>query len=259
MRWNLICGSLVLAMGVCTQGHSFELLDRMLGAGGCCSSGVEASCGAAAVGCNACGAAAAPSCGCASEPSCGAASACGCDAAPSCGCGKKKHCGGLLGNLFARRHCNKCDAGCDSGCAAEPACSCAAAAPSCGCASEPSCGCESADSACGCGKKKHCGGLLGNLFARRSCGCKATCDSGCEAAPSCGCAAVEPSCGCSACGAAPVMNYSAPGNSPAPAAVEHQDSMPPAPIVDPSAARLPKSRVIKATYKSASFGRTSNR
>ena len=46
MKWNLFLGSLVLAMGVCTQGFSAGLLDRMLGASGfrgssCCDSACD--------------------------------------------------------------------------------------------------------------------------------------------------------------------------------------------------------------------------
>ena len=63
MKWNILLGSLVLTSGMCAQGFSFELLDRMLGVSGCCSSSCcEASCGAAAA-CDS---------GCAADPGCGA-------------------------------------------------------------------------------------------------------------------------------------------------------------------------------------------
>ena len=35
MKWNVILGTLVLGFGLCTQSYGFELLDRMLGVGGC--------------------------------------------------------------------------------------------------------------------------------------------------------------------------------------------------------------------------------
>ena len=41
MKWNMILGSFVLAIATCTQGFSFDLLDRMLGASGC---GCTSSC-----------------------------------------------------------------------------------------------------------------------------------------------------------------------------------------------------------------------
>ena len=156
MKWKFLVGTLVLSMSISSQSFGFELLDRMLGVSGCCSSGcADAGCAAdPSCGCDSgcdtgC---AAPACGCASDPSCGCDS--GCAAAPTCGCepvacGCKKSCGGLLGKLFAcKKSCNSCaepTCGCDSGCAT---------APDCGCASDPSCGCDSgcaAAPACGCG------------------------------------------------------------------------------------------------------------
>src|SRR6478672_12990501 len=87
MNRTSLIGSLVLGLAACTQGYSFDLLDRMLGYSGCgcdtnccasscCRSRCHNRCGN---GCNkgcGCGAAA-PSC---AAPSCAApAPACGCD------------------------------------------------------------------------------------------------------------------------------------------------------------------------------------
>ena len=82
MKWNVLFGSCVLAVSICTQGFSGGLLDRMLGVSGCsssscCDSGCAApTCGAPADGC------------CAAGPACGAPAACcdnGCAAGPACG------------------------------------------------------------------------------------------------------------------------------------------------------------------------------
>ena len=43
MKWNILVASMVLGLGLSTQGFGFDLLDRMLGANGC---GCEAKCGA---------------------------------------------------------------------------------------------------------------------------------------------------------------------------------------------------------------------
>ena len=86
MKWNFVVGSLVVALGISTQSFGFEVLDRMLGIGGCC----EATCGAPAACDSGCAAATA-------DPACGAANGCdsGCAAGPSCGapagCGLKGH------------------------------------------------------------------------------------------------------------------------------------------------------------------------
>ena len=100
MKWNMVVGALFISVGLCGQGFSAELLDRMLGLNGCgCTSCCapkccEKTCCATEPSCSApagCTAAADPSC-CAkaADPSCCAAAApsCGHAAAPSCGCGR---------------------------------------------------------------------------------------------------------------------------------------------------------------------------
>ena len=41
MKWNIIIGTLVLGVGLCSQSFGFDLLDRMLGVNGC---GCESKC-----------------------------------------------------------------------------------------------------------------------------------------------------------------------------------------------------------------------
>jgi hypothetical protein len=230
MKWNMVLGALVISVGMCAQGYSFELLERMLG--------VNNDCGCApACGCEAdpgCGCEAAPACGCQTDPGCG------CEAEPSCCCEpagcpqpccKKKHCGGLLDGLFKRHRCHKkscCEPAC--GCEAEPSCGCAAD-PGCGCAAEPSCGC--------CCKKKHCGGLglLKGLFRHKKRCCSAAPSCGCEAEPSCGCA-VEPSCGCATGGAVTPADGGA---------TDQAAPMPPAPMADPSASLQSRRRIVQVS------------
>lgn len=235
---TLIC-TMVLSIGICSQGFGAGLLDRMLGASGCgCETKCcEASCGAEAAGC--CEAAADPSCGC--DNGCDSGCDSGCSAAPSCGCdAPRASCRKpLLSGLLKARKKSCCTSaapscGCDNGCAAaaDPSCGCdngcaAAAAPSCGCDS----GCTAAPSCC---KKRV--SLLARIFKcrKKSCGC----DDGCAAAPSCGCDN-----GCTGVVQAP----SAPEDAPVEAAGEDAPN-PPAPIVDPSAARTAKRRVVHASF-----------
>src|SRR5688500_7134322 len=70
MQWNMILGSMVLGLGLCTQSFGFDLLDRMLGASGCgcqtsCCTSARPSCGAPA-----CAAPAAPACAAPAAPGC---------------------------------------------------------------------------------------------------------------------------------------------------------------------------------------------
>lgn len=245
MKWNTLIGTIVLTIGICSQSFGAGLLDRMLGASGCgCETKCcEASCGAEAAGCcdSGCAAAADPSCGCdngcaAADPSCGCDN--GCAAAPSCGCdAPRKSCRKpLLSGLLSCKKKSCCTAapscGCDNGCAA-------AADPSCGCdngcAAAPSCGCEAAPSCC---KRVS---LLERIFSCR----KKSCNS-CTAAPSCGCdngCAAAPSCGCDNGCAGAVMEAPA-----APEKAAEEAPNPPAPIVDPTAVRTAKRRVVHASF-----------
>ena len=108
MKWNVIVGSVVLAMSVCTQGFSGGLLDRMLGASGCssccdssCDSCCEPACGAPAACCDQ-----EPACGC-PEPACGCEPACG--AEPTC-CAEPACCDSGCNSCCKKRSC--CDDGC---------------------------------------------------------------------------------------------------------------------------------------------------
>jgi hypothetical protein len=209
---------LVVAASLAFTSQSFagDLLDRMLGMGGC--------------GC-------APSC--CEAPAAGPG--CGSDAATASACCDPCARPRLVDfrfrinwsaiprpNLFNRLGSAGCDSGCDTGCAAPAGPSCGnngpvAADPSCGnngpvaadpsCGSNgaaapaagPSCGADAADCGCAatadpcCGPSLNLLGRLGNLRARiasrpRLIG--ACCDSGCDAAPaSCCGAAAAPACG----------------------------------------------------------------
>lgn len=236
--------ALAASLAVCSQSFGGDLLDRMLGMGGC---GCETSCCDAPV--------AGPGCG-----SDMALAACdtGCDP-----CSRPK----LIDFRFKinwqalpkpsfnfrNRGCNTgcntgCDTGCDSGCASAVVvaptcgsnnvlpvmssigdCGCgSAAAPSCGTDVASSCGCEApAVDACApsCNLLSRLRGLRGRiaarprLFARCGGGCDTVCDSGCGssvAAPACG--SDMPAAGCNGCGSA----------TPAQPAQ-------PAPVVDPNA------------------------
>jgi len=152
MNWKFFSGALVLSAVICGQSFGFELLNRMLGAGGV---GCDSSC------CDSppiCGCDAPPSCGCATPPSCGCPMVCSC----------KPSVVACRTPLFG--HCKQSGC-CDSG-------------PACGCDSRPSCGCSCRS----CPLANFRLPSL-NLF-RGSCGCccKATCCnvSGCDAAPTCG-------------------------------------------------------------------------
>ncbi len=208
MKWNIFCATLVLSLGLCTQGFSFELLNRLLGGGGygcdagCCAQpndcGCDNSCGcdkgcgcATACGCE-------KTCGC--ERTCGCESSCGCDT--GCGC---SHGGGLLHYHHVKicipkitlpriRLCWPTAGGCDS------------CDGGCGC-DNGSCGCD--NGGCGCGTTTHCGCDRGN-----------GCDHGCGVRSSIG-----------------------DGNGSGVVAPPE----PPAPVVDPSAA-LPRGRYIRPTY-----------
>ncbi|TWU42904.1 hypothetical protein Poly41_12050 [Novipirellula artificiosorum] len=216
MKRTILTLTLVLGSSICTQSFGFDLLDRMLGVKGCCSSSscdtgccTEPTCGCEAP----CEVACEPTCGCeapcevACEPTCGCeAPVCGCDT----GCpAPKKSCGLFSGSCLSGG-CAEPTCGCEAPC--EPTCGCEAPCeiacePTCGCEApcEPECGCEVAtcDSGCNpCGKKS--GGLLSKLFNHKCSLCnKSSCDSCCDMAcePECGCEVASCDMGCdSACG-----------------------------------------------------------
>ena len=68
MKWNVLLGTMILGVCLCSQSYGFELLDRMLGVGNGCG------CGKGASQKNACGSA--QKSGCAQKN--GGKSGCGC-------------------------------------------------------------------------------------------------------------------------------------------------------------------------------------
>ncbi len=246
MKWNIICGALLLSAVMSTQSFGFELLNRMLGIhSGCCASRSccsAPSCCQPACGCEPCQ----PKCGCepnyccqpkcgcepryccqpkcGCEPSCGCKPACGCDPCRT-SCCKPRRCFrisipklafpkfNLFGGCCHTRSC--CDSHCcQPKCGCEPSCCCQ---PKCGC--EPSCCCQPK---CGCEP---------NCCCQPACGCDATC---CR--PHCGCEGHQ--------GNHRVDDYDAPAP-----VIDGDDAPPPppAPIVDPSAFLRSRHRVIQAS------------
>ena len=203
MKWNIAVVALVTSLTLSTQSFGADLLDRMLGGSGC---GCASSCCEAQVSC------------------CDVGPSCGCDMGPSCGCDP---CGTAchkplieinlpkIRPLFKINRCNSCNS-----CA--PACGCDMT-PTCGCDMTPSCGCDPCNSCCS--KPKFRLGLLDRIFAKKNCGCT-----------SCGC---EATCGVDACGCGGAVHSHAEP-APAPAAEGDSASLPPTPIVDPSAFVAPR-------------------
>lgn len=229
MKWNIAIATLVATFTLCSQSYGFDLLDRMLGGSGC---GCASSCCEASVSCCDTG----PACGCdAVGPSCGCDTGCdtGCDPCAS-SCSKPL----ITINLPKIRPLFKsCNSGCASGC--DVSCGCDVVA-SCGCENTNACGCNTAPS-CGCDPCNSCNsgcrpklrlGLLDKIFASRGCGCGGGCEATCGADP-CGC-----STGCASWGGS-----SSDGGemAPAPEAEGDSVSLPPTPIVDPSAFVAPGS------------------
>jgi hypothetical protein len=211
MKWNILVGSLILGLGICTQGFGFELLDRMIGSCGCESSCCETKCGRA------------HGRGCCEKKCCDPAPKC-CAPANGCcekkcgardrGCCEKKCCGNGNGNGCCEKKCcgrtrgccekKCCGNGNGNGCCEKKCCG-----NGNGCA--PKCGCEQK-----CGKSKcHRGCLLDRIFACNKC---------CHSHNRCGCE--------SACGGEIEMNGG-----------DDMGPMPPAPVVDPSAF-LPSPRTV---------------
>jgi hypothetical protein len=261
MRSKTIFGALLVSVALCSQGFSFELLDRMLGlnGGGC---GECKACAKVAP-CDPCAKVACPEpCAKACPKVCEQACPKVCD--PTCGelnCGKCKRCrptpvrdlfGGLK-DLFEAKGCYCETKACEAakGCCPEP---CAKACPkvcekACMPACEPACKvkkcrkvrCEKACDPCcpvaacdpgcepACQPKCHklyrrpVIELLDAMFGNRKCGQCGGCNTGCDAG-----------CGCG--GAAPVNT--APAKTPA-KAPEQAAPLPQAPKADPSAS-LPR-------------------
>ena len=140
MKWKTLAASLVLSVGFCAQGYSFELLNTMLGVNGCCQ----------------------PKC-CAPKPKC-------CAPKPKC-CAPKPCCRrNLLAELFS------CNSGCKTKCCS-PKPKCCAPKPKC-CAPKPRC-CAPKPKCCApkpkCCRQSCCRrNLLAEIFS-----CKRSCNSGC--------------------------------------------------------------------------------
>ncbi|MDP6444001.1 MAG: hypothetical protein QGG36_25145 [Pirellulaceae bacterium] len=210
MKWNILLGTMVLGLGLCTQSFGFELLDRMLGVSGCgCESKAKGNCCESKKGgCNR-----------------------GCDRGKSCGADKGGKGDSCCDRKGLRGRCNSCDAkagkGDDCGADKGKGDSC------CGRKSRSRCNkCTDKGKGDGCGADKGkgdgCGAdkgkgncsrtsLLERIFACNRCGCD---DKGGKG----GCGS-EKSCGADKGGKA-----------------EDMAPMPPAPVVDPSA-YLPGRRV----------------
>lgn len=225
MKWNIAIATLIASFTLCSQSYG-DLLDRMLGGSGC---GCESSCCEATVDCCDAG----PSCGCdAVGPSCGCDAvgpSCGCDTAcdPCNSCCKKPL---IVINMPKIRPLFK---RCNTGCGCEASCGCDIT-PSCGCDTTPSCGCDTTPS-CGCDPCNSCRpklrlGLLDKIFASRGCGCNSGCEATCGVDP-CGC---DSGCGCASWGGGS-------DTAPTPEAEGDSVSLPPTPIVDPSAFVAPGS------------------
>lgn len=240
MKWNIAIATLVATFTLCSQSYGYDLLDRMLGGSGC---GCASSCCEASVSCCDTG----PACGCDNV-----GPACGCDmTGPSCGCDNAcDPCASSCGrkplisiNLPKIRPLFKrCNSGCASAC--DTSCGCDVVA-SCGCDNTPTCGCNTAPT-CGCDPCSSCNsgckpklrlGLLDKIFASRGgCGCGGGCEATCGA-DACGCNS-----GCDGCGCASWGGSSMEGDTaPAPEAEGDSVSLPPTPIVDPSAFVAPGS------------------
>lgn len=173
MKWNIFLSTVVLGVALCSQSYGFELLDRMLGLGGC---GCETKC-------------------CTTRNHCAAKAACGCEAKPA-GCAVKPACG--------------CEAK-PAGCAAKPACGCEAKPA--GCAAKPTCGAEKAcgcERKC---RERCRPCLLERIFSCHRCGCHDKCAAkagcGCEAKAACGCDAPAPAGDMAPMPPAPIVDPSA--------------------------------------------------
>src|SRR5258708_40333204 len=95
MKWNIILGSMVLGLAMCSQSFGFELLDRMLGSNGC---GCDTQCCETK---------------CCSKPKCCQPKCC----EPKC-CKEKCH-QPLFGGGCKSKCCNN---GCGNGCGAAAPC-----------------------------------------------------------------------------------------------------------------------------------------
>ena len=239
MKWNVFLGTLVLGVGLSAQSFGFELLDRMLGVGGC---GCEPR---------------ATKCGC--DPKCGVDPKCGCEPKGRTQKGGDPKCGADPKGCTQKGGDPKCGAdpkgGCDSKEAkcrtpllrcrqplllwgAKDGCTQKGGDPKCG-ADPKACTQKGGDPKCGATQKGCCegrplprlGSLLDRLFTCNRCGARATgcADKGCWD-------------GCEDGKGKTTKADKADGKKDGP--------MPPAPVVDPSAYMssykvIPASRIVR--------------
>jgi len=224
MKWNIIIGSLVLAVCVSTQSYGFELLDRMLGLKGC---GCEAK-----------------SCETKADTKCGAEKAkdkakCGADKAEKNGCDAKKKkdkCGAEKAKCGADKDGKK-DAGKpnNSQNAGDKEGKPVRVEKSNKCGSEKA-KCQSKKKADkdGCDAKTKCRGSLLDHILSLGHGCDDKARDGKKADDKCG-AERKKRCGCDAAG------------DKAESSAEVTPPTPPAPVVDPSALLPSQRRVVHAS------------
>lgn len=232
MKLKLAVATVVISVAMCTSSYG-QLLDRMLGRGGCGCEQATSCCDTPARGCGGslfnltinmpfshCGG------GCGGGGFFGGGAGlfgAGCGG----GCGSSLLSGDCGGCGAATTGCGAATTGCDSGCGGSACGGCGGGLLSgmsgfrlfnrgCGCGQATDCGCNAAPAAapsCGCESDCGCGfggGRLRGMFAgfgsrlgNRGCGCEApAADCGCNAAPM-----AAPSCGCdNGCGGGLLAN-----------------------------------------------------
>ena len=235
MKWNIIIGSLVLAVCVSTQSYGFELLDRMLGLKGCgceaksCETKADTKCGAEKA-MDKCGADKADKNGCDAKKKCHRSllGHLGCDAKDKCGAEKAK-CGADKGDKKdAGKPNNSQNAGDKEG---KPV----RVAKSNKCGSEKAkCHARKKAEKDGCDAKTKCRGSLLDHILSLGHGCDDKACDGKKADDKCG-AERKKKCGCDAAG------------GKAESSAEVTPATPPAPVVDPSALLPSQRRVVHAS------------
>ena len=234
MKWNIIIGSLVLAVCVSTQSYGFELLDRMLGLKGCgceaksCETKADTKCGAEKAK-DKCGADKADKNGCDAKKKCHRSllGHLGCDAKDKCGAEKAK-CGADKGDKKdAGKPNNSQNAGDKEG---KPV----RVAKSNKCGSEKAkCHARKKAEKDGCDAKTKCRGSLLDHILSLGHGCD---DKACDGKKDDKCGAERKKrCGCDAAG------------DKAESSAEVTPATPPAPVVDPSALLPSQRRVVHAS------------
>ena len=228
MKWNILIGSLVLAVCVSTQSYGFELLDRMLGLKGCgceaksCETKADTKCGAEKAK-DKCGADKADKDGCDAKKKCRVSllSHLGCDTKDKCGAdkdGKKEagkphnsqNFGDKAGKPVRVANTNKCGS------------------------EKAKCQARKKADKDGCDAKTKCRGSLLDHILSLGHGCDDKACDGKKADDKCG-AERKKGCGCDAAG------------KKAESSAEVAPATPPAPVVDPSALLPSQRRVVHAS------------